>query len=79
MSQRLFVFKEILKAAVHVHYFGKIVRSRYVSFNYRDVIYECRCGKRKLVKDVRHDDVYPFETNILITNQEMLKALHEND
>ena len=61
-----------LKDKVHRHNYYKIIASQYVSFNYRNVVVECDCGKRKLEKR-HHDDVYPFLTNILITNNEMKK------
>lgn len=44
----------------HIHRYTQYVASRYVSFNSRDVIFECECGKRKLEKDQSADYILPF-------------------
>ena len=37
----------------HIHNYSKPIVSSYVSFHTRDVVWECRCGKRKLVRETR--------------------------
>jgi hypothetical protein len=59
----------------HTHNYSKIIASQYVSFNYRNVVVECKCGKRKIEK-YHHDNVYPFKTNCFITNIEMEKLIN---
>jgi hypothetical protein len=54
----------------HRHDFYKIIASQYHTFNLRRVVVECKCGKR-VIEKWHHDNVYPFLTNILITNKEM--------
>lgn len=56
------MFSKILKL-LHIHYYNKPIASEYVSFHTRDIIYQCRCGKRKL----RHEffafsEEFPIET-----------------
>ena len=58
----------------HVHVYTKIVISQYSSFNYRDVVYECRCGCRKEFR-VHHDRVFPFPTASLLTQKEFQAIL----
>lgn len=52
------MWKRIIKW-FHVHAIHKIVASRYVSFNYRDVIYECKCGHRWKEKGKRAEYILP--------------------
>lgn len=59
-----------LKNYFHIHNYNKIIASQYLSFSYRNVVVECKCGKRRI--EIRHhDSVHPFETTSLITNKEM--------
>lgn len=50
--------------------YEKILVSKYVSFNTRDIIAECSCGKRKRIR-TDHDSVYPILTNIRCTEKDM--------
>lgn len=63
-----------LKTKLHVHSYNKIIASQYRSFNYRNVVVECNCGKRKIER-WHHDDVYPFSTNNFITDKEMKELI----
>lgn len=36
-----------IKDLFHIHNFNNPIVSAYVSFHRRNIIYECRCGKRK--------------------------------
>lgn len=50
--------------------------SRYISFNSRDILYECKCGKRKIENVYRDFDTpFPIETTMMITHKEMQDAL----
>lgn len=63
----------------HIHYFDKPIASKYVSFHTRDIIYECRCGKRKVVREHRRfGEPFPIETNILITQKEFESILNNS-
>jgi len=50
----------------------------YVSFNTRDIVYECRCGKRKIIREYRPFDIpFPIETTIFITRKELEAIANE--
>lgn len=50
----------------------------YVSFNTRDIVYECRCGKRKIIRVYRPFDVpFPIETTYFITRKELKSIANE--
>jgi azurin len=56
----------------HYHEFNKPVMSRYVSFNSRDIIFECKCGELKMVRENRgYADAFSMGTNLYTTAQEM--------
>ena len=58
----------------HRHHYYKPIVSRYISFNTRDIVYECKCGKRKIIREYRPFDVaFPIETTNHITHQELEK------
>ena len=60
----------------HVHCYEPIL-SRYVSITTREILYECRCGKRELRCVYRGDsEKFPIPTDI-VTSEEMQKALSE--
>ena len=49
---------------ISYHKFDTPIVSRYVSFNVRDIIYECKCGKRQNVKVYAPTDKpFPIETH----------------
>ena len=51
----------------------------YISFNTRDIVYECRCGKRKIIRKYRPFDVpFPIATNF-ITRKELEAIANEKD
>jgi hypothetical protein len=63
---------------LHVCSFSKPIVSMYVSFNTRDIVYECRCGKRRIERDYRPFDVpFPIETTNFITRKELEKIANE--
>jgi hypothetical protein len=68
------------KIKVHCHSYFKPIVSKYVSFNTRDIVYECRCGKRKIIRDYRPFDVpFPIQTTNFITHQELEKIANEKE
>jgi len=68
------------KIKVHCHSYYKPIVSIYVSFNTRDIVYECRCGKRKIIRDYRPFDVpFPIQTTNFITHQELEKIANEKE
>lgn len=65
---------QIKKIKVHCHSYSKPIASRYVSFNTRDIVYECKCGDRKIIKfHKQEDDFFPIPTNHLITHSHLEK------
>jgi len=57
---------------MHICSFSKPIISRYVSFNTRDIVYECRCGKKRIIRDYRpFDEPFPIQTTNFITHQEL--------
>lgn len=69
---------EISKINVHCHSYSKPIVSMYVSFNTRDIVYECKCGKRKIIRDYRPFDVpFPIETTNFITRKELEAIANE--
>lgn len=66
--------KRLLKL-FHIHNY-KPIFSRYRTFSSRDIIYECKCGKRKSVKVWRgFSDPFPIPTNHLVTRKEYQDVL----
>lgn len=63
-------FIKRIKKYFHTHSYSKIIASQYNTFNYRDVVLECNCGSR-IIQEMHHNSVYPFETNMFITDKEM--------
>ena len=66
-----------LKNKLHVHYFSKPIVSKYISFNVRNIIFECRCSQRKLRKEVRtFNESFSMPTTHFITTKEMNEFLN---
>lgn len=66
-----------LKTKLHVHSYNKIIASQYHTFDTRRVVLECKCSKR-VIEIWSHTSVYPFLTNLLITNKEMEDLCKQN-
>lgn len=57
---------------VHVCNFKKPIASQYVSFHTRDIIFECKCGKRKVERMSKSfSDPFPIETTLGLTYKEV--------
>lgn len=66
---------DVIHRLFHIHNWTPKL-SRYISFHTRDILYECKCGKRKIETVYRSfDDSFPIETTMLITHKEMQDAL----
>ncbi len=51
---------------------GKAIASRYISFGTRDIVRECKCGKRAINREYyQYGDPLPIPTNILISHKEL--------
>lgn len=62
----------------HTHKYRKPIASMYVSFNTRDIVYECICGKRSIERETRiFSDAFPIPTNHLITFKELNKIANQ--
>lgn len=57
----------------HIHSFNKPIISRYISFNTRDIIYECKCGKR-ILKNVYRN--YGEATTPFLEKHDMERILN---
>lgn len=69
------IYKKIIEK-IHVCIFSKPILSKYSTFNSRDIIYECRCGKRKVVNVYRNfGDYFPIETKNFLTDKEFKEIL----
>jgi len=56
--------------------FHKPIASAYVSFNTRDSLYECKCGKRNIEREsVRFDVPFPAPTGTLLTRRDLEKMM----
>ena len=65
------------KIKVHCHSYSKPIVSMYISFNTRDIVYECSCGERKIIREYRDfSDPFPIETSMNITRQELENIAH---
>ena len=63
---------------LHVCRFSNPLVSKYTSFNTRDIVFECRCGKRKIINVYRSfGNSFPIETTNFITNQEIKKIANK--
>ena len=70
-------FLQKISNKVHICLYNKPIVSRYISFNKRDIIYQCRCGKRKSYSIYREfGSSFPIETKILLSKQEYLDILN---
>lgn len=55
---------------IHVHNHSKPIVSMYRTFCFRDIIYECRCGDRKVFEIGRgYEDPFPIPTNMRVDNK----------
>jgi len=55
----------------HWHYFSKPIVSQYVSFHTRNIVFECKCGKRCARKVSRlFSESFPIETSTHLTDRE---------
>lgn len=55
---------------LHIHIHINPIVSRYISFNTRDIIYECRCGDRCKRRVYRaYGDAFPIFTGSLNSKQ----------
>lgn len=68
--------KLISKLIPHFHNFKTPIVSRYVSFNTRDIIYECSCGKRKSFEiTTDFGESFPIPTSSFMSHADFEKIL----
>ncbi len=66
-----------LSKKLHIHRFDKPLVSQYASFNTRNIIFECRCGKRRLENEYTpFGTPFSIETTHFITNEQMQQILN---
>ena len=67
-----------MKLLPHIHLFNTPIVSQYRSFHTRNIVFECRCGKRKVIEVTKKfGDPFPIETTILITDDQMSNMLNK--
>lgn len=68
--------KRLLKL-FHKCWYKKPILSRYLSFNSREIVFECRCGKRKLfeVTVSDSDKPFPIQTTPFLTDEDIKQCL----
>ena len=63
----------------HIHLFTRPIVSRYSGFNTRDIIYECRCGCKKLVEVSKgFSSPFPSEIDYMVTESNFNSILKSN-
>jgi len=66
----------MFKKLFHFHLHSKPVVSKYVSFHTRDIIYECKCGDRKIFRRTfEFSEKMPIKTAMIITEKEFQSLL----
>lgn len=71
MKNKIKTFIKKVQDKLHVCIFSKPIISMYSSFNTRNIIYECRCGKRKSYRIYRpFGEAFPIETTNFLTFKE---------
>ncbi len=71
---------EKIKKKFHKHTYQIPVISRYRTFNYRDVIYECsKCGHRKIKEDIPGEWILPYLETADILSQKKFEEYLTND
>ena len=66
-----------LKQFFHVHRYSDPILSKYVSFSCRDIIWQCKCGKRISIREWRlFDSPFSKETDIHVTIKYYEEVLH---
>jgi len=62
----------------HIHSYSIPIVSRYISFNTRDIVYECKCHKRKIIRICKPSDIpFPIQTTYFITKEELEKIANK--
>lgn len=65
---------------LHIHRYNKPIISNYVSFSTRDVVWECRCGHRKLVRESRaFSSPFSLSWTVGLNNKEMEQVLNKTE
>ncbi len=64
----------------HIDMYLKPIISSYVSFGTRDVVWECRCGKRKLIREYRNfGDPFSMGWTCNLSKDEMTQVLEKRE
>ena len=61
------------KKGLHLCRFSHPIVSKYVGFETRNIIYQCKCGKRKCKKVTRtfeDNRDFPIKTSVMMTEKE---------
>lgn len=78
LLNKIWTIIENICKQLHIHNFSKPITSKYVSLHHRDIIFECKCGERKLKRIYKSfGDKFPIPTNNFITNEEFDKILNK--
>lgn len=65
-----------LISALHIHRFNQPILSQYVSFGTRKIVYQCKCGCKK-VQEVRRafSEPFPMPTTNFIEDKDVRTVL----
>jgi hypothetical protein len=64
---------------LHFCIFSKPILSKYVTFNERDIIFKCRCGKKKIKRVyAAFSEPFPIETTNFISDKDFKKIANNN-
>lgn len=64
----------------HIHIHSTPILSSYVSFSTRDVVWECRCGHRKLTRESRaYSSPFSLSWTCKLSKSDMQKVLDRKE
>ena len=64
-----------MKKIFHIHFFIRPLMAKYIGFSTRDVIFECRCGERKMKRENRSFSSSFSAPTFLLNNEEFKQVL----
>ena len=66
-----------IRKRIHIHSYWRPIVSRYVSFNCRDIVYQCDCGKRIIERECRgFSEPFSIETTPFLTKSDLQKIVN---
>ncbi len=79
MKNTIKAYLKKIQDKLHICVFSKPIISRYVGYSTRDIIYQCRCGKRAAQLVCRPSNMdFPIDTSIMLSHKEFQDILNGN-